>query len=43
MAISLAAIVDTYLKDTDFQENSRRVIAKCEASIPTFKRIVTQY
>src|SRR6266851_1222549 len=43
MAVNLASIVDTYLKDTYFQDSSRRVIAKREASIPTFKRIVTGY
>ena len=43
MPVNLASIVDTYFNDTDFQENSRRIIAKREASIPTFKRIVTQF
>jgi len=43
MAVNLASIVDTYLKDTDFQDSSRRAIAKREASIPTLKRIVTEF
>src|SRR5216683_2865774 len=43
MTVNLASVVDTYLKDTDFQDASRRIIAKREASIPTLKRIVTEF
>jgi len=43
MAVNLASIVDTYIKDTNYQDNSRRIIAKREASIPTLKRILTQF
>lgn len=43
MTSNLASIVDMYLKDTAFQENSRRIIVKREASIPTFKRICDQF
>lgn len=43
MAINLTSVVRTYLEDTSFQEESRRIIAKREVSIPTFKKIVTQF
>lgn len=43
MAINLTSVAKTYFEDALFQEESRGVIAKREASIPTFKRIVTQY
>src|SRR2546429_6829737 len=43
MAINLAAVVKIYFEDTSFQDESRKIIAQRDASIPTFRKIVTEF
>lgn len=43
MAVNLDSVAQIYSEDTAFRDDSRRVIAKREASIPTLKHILTQF